>query len=114
MLIENAISDAVRFFHIDALSSSVGLKVDFDMTLLVIANGLYRRLAQRMRGYADSQARQIFRDLLDMPADVHITERDVEVRFHRRAHLPIVSASGLLDKTVNVPWWNGMPLRLSA
>ncbi len=31
-------SDAVRFFHIDALSSSVGFKVDFDMALLVIAS----------------------------------------------------------------------------
>ena len=48
--IENAICDAVRFFHIDALSSAVAMKVDFDMTLLVIASGLYRRLAQRMRG----------------------------------------------------------------
>jgi transposase len=114
MLIENAISDAVRFFHMDALSSSVGLKVDFDMALLVIASGLYRRLAQRMRGYADSRARQIFRDLVDMPADVHITEHEVEVRFHRRAHLPIVSASGLLDETIEVPWWNGTRLRLRA
>jgi hypothetical protein len=33
----------------------VGLKVDFDMTLLVIASGLYRLLAKRMRGYADAQ-----------------------------------------------------------
>ena len=41
MLIENALSDAVRFFHMDALSSSVGLKVDFDMALLVVASGLY-------------------------------------------------------------------------
>jgi len=38
MLIENALSDAVRFFHMDALSSAVGFKVDFDMTLLVIAS----------------------------------------------------------------------------
>jgi len=114
MLIENAISDAVRFFHMDALSSTVGLKVDFDMALLVIASGLYRRLARRMRGYADSQARRIFRDLVDMPADVHITQREVEVRFHRRAHLPIIIASGLLDEVVKVPWWNGMRLRLRA
>lgn len=48
MLIENALSDAVRFFYMDALSSSVGLKVDFDMALLVVASGLYRLLAQRM------------------------------------------------------------------
>jgi hypothetical protein len=114
MLIENAISDAVRFFHMDALSSAVGLKVDFDMALLVIASGLYRRLAHRMRGYADSQARQIFRDLVDMPADVHITEHEIEVRFHRGAHLPIVLTSGLLNQPVAVPCWNGISLRLTA
>ncbi len=113
MLIENALADAVRFFHMDALSSAVGLKVDFDMALLVLASGLYRLLARRMRGYADAQARQIFRDLVDMPADVTITEQQVEVRFHRRSHLPIVLASGLLDQPVPIPWWNGVPLRLT-
>ena len=112
MLIENALADAVRFFHIDALSSSVGLKVDFDMALLVLASCLYRLMARRMRGYDDAQARQIFRDLIDMPADVAIAENEISVRFHRRAHLPIVLASGLIDKPVAVPWWNGRRLRL--
>jgi hypothetical protein len=113
MLIENALSDAVRFFHMDALSSAVGLKVDFDMALLVIASGLYRLLARRMRGYADAQARHIFRDLIDTPADVTVTGREVRVTFHRRAHLPIILASGLLDTPVNVPWWNGFSLRMT-
>lgn len=114
MLIENALSDAVRFFHLDALSSAVGLKVDFDMALLVIASGLYRLLARRMRGYAEAQARRIFRDLINLPATVEITETGVDVAFHKRTHLPIVVASGLLDQPVKVPWWNGLPLRLSA
>jgi transposase len=111
MLIENALSDAVRFFHIDALSSAVGLKVDFDMALLVIASGLYRIMAHRMRGYHDAQARQIFRDIIDMPAHVTIDDDCVAVRFYRRAHLPIALASGLFNKDVPVPWWNGRPLR---
>ncbi len=113
MLIENALSDAVRFFHIDALSSEEGLKVDFDMALLVVASGLYRLIAQRMRGYADAQARQIFRDLIDMPADVIVTEQEVAVSFHRRTHLPIILASSLTEEPVAVPWWNGLPLRLT-
>lgn len=113
MLIENAISDAVRFFHMDALSSAVGLKVDFDMALLVIASGLYRLLANRMRGYADAQARQIFRDLIDTPADVTISRNEVLVEFHRRTHLPIVLASGLMEEPVKIPWWRGRKLRLS-
>ena len=114
MLIENALSDAVRFFHMDALSSAVGLKVDFDMALLVIASGLYRLLARRMRGYADAQARNIFRDLIDTPADVSVSEREVHVHLHRRAHLPIIIASGLLDSPTKVPWWHNHTLRMSA
>jgi hypothetical protein len=113
MLIENALSDAVRFFHMDALSSTVGLKIDFDMVLLVVASGLYRLLARRMRGYSDAQARHIFRDLIDMPADVKITEELIEVSFHRRSHLPIILASGLIDQPIAVPWWKNLPLRLT-
>jgi len=114
MLIENALSDAVRFFHMNALSSAVGLKVDFDMALLVIASGLYRLLARQMRGYADAQARRVYRDLIDMPASVRIAHDGVHVHFHRRAHLPIVVDSGLLDTPVPIPWWGNLPLRMSA
>ena len=113
MLIENALSDAIRFFHMDALSSAVGLKVDLDMVLLVIASGLYRLLSQRMRGYAEAQARQIFRDLIAMPANVSVSVDEVEVSFLRRAHLPIILASGLMDRPVAVPWWEGKKLRLT-
>ena len=113
MLIENALSDAVRFFHINALSSAVGLKVDFDMALMVIASGLYRLLAKRMRGYGDAQARLIFRDLIQMPADIRVSNSGVHVQFHRRAHLPIIIASGLLGKKVSVPWWGGKLLTMA-
>ncbi len=113
MLIENSLSDAVRFFHMNALSSAVGMKVDFDMALLVIASGLYRMMAGRMRGYEDSQARQIFRDLVDTPATVTVSEKDVEVNFHRRSHLPIILASGMMDKPIAVPWWNGRKMRIT-
>jgi hypothetical protein len=112
MLIENALSDAVRFFHVNALSSSVGMKVDFDMALMVLASGFYRILAKRMRGYADAQARQIFRDLIQMPANVTVTSTGVTVQFHRRAHLPLIIASGLLNAPVVVPWWGGKTLTL--
>jgi len=113
MIIENALSDAVRFFHLDALSSTVGLKVDFDMGLLVVASCLYRLLAERMRGYSEAQARHIFRDIVDMPADVHVSNREIAVSFHRRSHLPIILASGLMEQPVPVPWWNGVSLRLT-
>ena len=98
----------------DALSSAVALKVDFDMALLVLASGLYRLLAQRMRGYSAAQARQIFRDIIDIPATVTTSAETVTVKFHRRSHLPIIAASGLLNQPFEVPWWDGRRLILTA
>ena len=88
----------------DALSSAVGLKADFDIALLVIASGLYRLLARRMRDHADAQARHVFRDLIDTPANVAVSANEVLVHFRHHAHLPIIIASGLLDAYVKVPW----------
>ena len=87
--------------------------MDFDLALLVVASGLYRLLARRMRGYADAQARRIFQDLIDMPAQVDISDREGRVEFHRRAHLPIVLDSGICDRSVPIPWWQGRQLRLN-
>lgn len=87
--------------------------MDFDIVLLVVATGLYRLLALRMRGYSDAQARQVFRDLVDLPADVEISEKEVRVEFHRRAHLPILLVSELCQKTVSIPLWNDLTLRLT-
>ncbi len=53
----------------------------------------------------DAQARQIFRNLVRMPADVTTGLKKVEVSFHGRAHLPIILASGLMETPVPVPRW---------
>jgi len=37
----------------------------------------------------------------------------VTVAFHRRAHLPILMASGLFEESVRVPWWGNRTLRLT-
>ena len=70
-----------------------------------------RALSLDGQSNARLQARQIFRDLIDMTADVAITERDVTVRFH---HLSISMGSDLFKKSTSVlgrPWWYGLPLR---
>jgi hypothetical protein len=46
-----------------------------------------------------------------MPAVISISQREVAVRFHRRAHLPIVLASDLFNKSIAVPWWKGSKIR---
>lgn len=111
MLIENGLADAVDFLHLDALSSAVALNVSFDVLLTTMATGLYRLLALKLRGFERAQPRQIWRRFLKSPAHVRVTATEVVVELPRRAHNPILIASGLLDERTAVPWWNGRQLR---
>jgi len=111
MLIENGLADAVSFFHLDALSSAVALNVSFDVLLTTMASGLYRLLALKLRGFERAQPRQIWRRFLKSPAHVRVTEHEVVVELPRRAHNPILIASGLLEESTQVPWWKGRTLR---
>ncbi len=45
MVIENSIEDGIDFFHMDALSSAVAMKVNCDLQLTLMASSLYRLLA---------------------------------------------------------------------
>lgn len=106
MLIENGISEAIQFFHLDALSSMVGMKVDFDLQITLMASSLYRLLAERIgREYRQATAKTMFRNLLDLSATVDILDDDVVVTFAKRAHNPYLVASGLADHSTPMPWF---------
>jgi hypothetical protein len=111
MLIENGISEAVQFFHIDALSSMIGMKVDFDMQLTLMASSLYRIMAQHIgREYSHSHAKTVFRNLLDLAGKVEITATSVVVTLDKRAHNPYLVASGLTNQSTPMPWFGNKNL----
>src|SRR4051812_13311298 len=69
MLIENNIEDGIDFFHMDALSSAVAIKVNCDLQLTLMASSLYRLLAARIgHGYESAKSRHLFRDFIDATA----------------------------------------------
>jgi hypothetical protein len=111
MLIENNISEAIQFFHMDALSSMVGLKVDFDLQLTLMAGSLYRLMARRIgREYERAQPKTIFRNLLDLSAKVEVQAERVVVTIDKRAHNPYLVASGLADKPASMRWFGNKQL----
>lgn len=113
MLIENHLADAVDFFHLDALSSAVALKVDFDVVLTEVATGLYRLMARQLNGYETAKARQVYRHFLDTPAQIEIQAQRVEVQLPKRAHNPLLIAAGVGKKEIAIPWWNNYKLAIT-
>ncbi|NTW17211.1 MAG: transposase [Syntrophaceae bacterium] len=113
MVIENAIQDGVDFFHMDALSSSVAMKVNCDVMLSVMASGLYHLLGVEVGdGYETAKSKHIFRDLVNATAQVTITKGDITVQMQKRAHNPHLIAAGFHNTDVAIPWLNDKHLHI--
>lgn len=113
MLIENGIADGVEFYHMDALSSAVAMKINCDLQLTLMASSLYRLLASKIaEGYETATSSTIFRDFIDATALVNIAKDAVTVTFAKRAHNPLLRAAGLHLTEVAIPWLEGRKLRI--
>jgi hypothetical protein len=113
MIIENSISDGIDFFHMDALSSAVAMKVNCDLQLTLMASSLYRLLAGRIgRGYEHTKSRHLFQDFVDATAEVKITGSEIVVRYQRRAHNPLLIGAGFDTTEAAIPWLGRKRLRL--
>lgn len=105
MLIENNIQDGIDFFHMDALSSAVAMKVNLDLQLTLMASSLYHLLGQDLgRGYEVAKSRHIFRDLINTSAHVRLNKNMIKVQLSRRAHNPLLIAAGFQGREIKVPW----------
>jgi len=112
MLIENGIADGVDFFHMDALSSAVPLKINCDLQLTLMASALYRLLGAKVgNGYQTAKSRRIFHDFIEATAQVTLEGRDIIVRFQKRAHNPMLVDAGFAETNVAVPWLGHRHLR---
>jgi DDE family transposase len=112
MVIENGIADGIDFFHMDALSSAVAMKITCDLQLTLMASSLYRLLgAQVGRGYAEAKGRHIFRDFIDAVGLITLTDHEIIVQYQKRAHNPLLIAAGFANTDVSVPWLGDKRLR---
>src|SRR5208283_2129106 len=112
MIIENSIADGIDFFHMDALSSAVAMKVNCDLQLTLMASSLYRLLAGRIsQGYEHTESRHLFQDFVDAAAKVKITESEIVVRYQKRAHNPLLVAAGFDRTDTVIPWLGGKRLQ---
>ncbi|MDE0625732.1 MAG: transposase [Bryobacterales bacterium] len=104
-LVEKSISEQLAFFHLNRLSSSMVIKVDFDLTLTALAYNLYRLLALQLPpGFQRHTATTLFEKLLATGADVTLTPTHCRVALKKKRNLPALLET--LDKlpTQSIPW----------
>ena len=110
--VENHLGEQITFFHLDCLCSDVRLNVEFDLTLTVLADLLYRRLAERLKGFVRAGPTRLFRKFVDTQGFIEITGKEVVVRLSKRAHNPLLKEAALTKPTGPVPWLAGRSVRI--
>jgi transposase len=111
--VANHWGEQITFFHLDCLCSEVRLNVDFDLMRTVRADLLYRRLAERVKGFARTGPARLFRKFVDTSGIIAITASEVLVPLSKRAHNPLLKEAGLTKPTRAVPWLGGRSVRLA-
>jgi len=101
--VENVISEAVKFFNLNALSSPILTKVHFDVIMTMVADTLYSMLAGKLRGFEHCDAARVYRHFVKGKGQVNLSGDRLVVTFPRRAHNPILR---------NAPW-HRLPTKVS-
>ena len=97
--VENGIAEAVKFFHLNALSSPILVKIYFDIAMTLIADTLYSMLTKRLRGFEDCDAPKVYRNFIKGKGVVTVNANDVTVTYPKRVHNPILRKVS----------WNNLP-----
>lgn len=109
-LVEKAISEQIEFFHLNLVSSSMVIKVDFDLTMSILAHNIYRIFALDFERYEHCTAQTIYNKFIDNEADITIDNQEIIVNLKKKRNLPLVLEN--MNKFINVKysWLNNKKL----
>lgn len=110
--VENGIAEAVKFFHLNSLSSPILTKIHFDIALTMMADTMYSMLAQKLRGFEDCDAPKIHRHFIKGKGLISVKNGEINITYPKRAHNPILRAVPWKHLPQNVPGLDGAKLNL--
>lgn len=111
-IIEKSISEQIDFFHLNRVSSSMVIKVDFDLCMTVLAYNLYRLLALDLsEGYSHNTAQTIFNKFIYNSGFVNITDSEIIIEMKKKRNLPLLLSVLSKYEKDSMPWMNNLKLK---
>lgn len=108
-LVEKSIAEQVDFFHLNRLSSSMVIKVDFDLVMTILAHNLYRLLALELGRYQHMADQSVFDRFIYNAGTVTISMNDIRIFLKKKRDLPQL-LTAMSEYQFDYPWLNGKRL----
>lgn len=103
-IVEKTIAEQTDFFHLNRVSSSMVIKVDFDLTMTVLAHNLYKLLALDLERYSHFSDVRLFEKFISNSGEIDITENTIEVKLKKKRDLPVLLEAMEHYKNIKIPW----------
>lgn len=103
-LVEKKISEQIDFFHLNLVSSSMVIKVDFDLTMSILAHNLYRLFALELGRYEHLTAQTLYDKFVLNGADIEIGDKTCTIKLKKKRELPLILEVMQKFSLQNYPW----------
>ena len=113
-LVEKTISEQTHFFHLNRLSSSMVIKVDFDLTMTILANNLYRLLANDLPGFQNNTAQTLYEKFICNDGYVICNNNQIKVELKKKRNLPLILETLDNNEKIRIQWLNNRELKIGA
>jgi len=100
-LVEKSISEQIEFFHLNKVSSSMVIKVDFDLTMSILAHNILRVFSMDLPGYSHNADYTLFNKFLSMNGAVEIKTDKIIIKLKKKRNLPSLLTA--MEPFQNIP-----------
>lgn len=103
-LIEKTISEQTHFFHLNRVSSSMVIKVDFDLVMTILAHNLYRLFAADLPGYERCAASTLYERFIHNGGSITMDGPQIQISLRKKRHHPMLLEALAPFSHMRIPW----------
>ena len=111
-LVEKTISEQTHFFHLNRVSSSMVVKVDFDLTMTILAHNIYKLLAIDLPGYSHYTAQSLYDKFINNGGVVKMEQNLITVSLKKKRNLPAILTAMQKYLSQKFDWLNNCKLAI--
>ena len=112
-LVEKGIAEQIDFFHLNRLSSSMVIKVDFDLVMSILAHNMYRLMALSFDRYKHLTDERIYEKFIANSGDINIDEQQIRIDLKKKRELPLLLDEFKKSCQINYPWMQNKKIKFN-
>jgi len=112
-IVEKTISEQIEFFHLNSVSSSMVIKVDFDLTMSIVTHNLFRIFASDTQRYQSKADQSIYEQFLDNTGEIIIDGDKINIELKKKRTLPLILEKTKIFAEQKYEWLNNLQINFT-